>query len=106
MPTYECECKKCNKTFEIFQSIKAEKLKNCPECGSEIKRLLGTGSGLVFKGTGWYVTDFKNKGGGKPDSSKTTTVPAAPSNKEAPSAPKETTGPKTSDSNSKQGSEK
>lgn len=86
MPTYDYECKKCNKIFEVFQSIKAEKLKTCPECGSEVKRLLGTGSGVVFKGTGWYVTDFKNKGGGKSDSSKTTSIPTAPDKKSAPAA--------------------
>lgn len=95
MPTYEYECKQCNKIFEVFQSIKAEKLKTCPECGSEIKRLLGTGSGLVFKGTGWYVTDFKNKSGGKSDPSKTTTIPT-PANNESPSAPKETKSSKPS----------
>ena len=83
MPTYEYECKNCEKIFEVFQSIKAEKIKTCPECGSEVKRLLGTGSGLVFKGTGWYVTDFKNKGGGKSDPSKTTSIPASPASKEA-----------------------
>lgn len=89
MPTYEYECKKCDKIFEVFQSIKAEKLKTCPECGSEIKRLLGTGSGLVFKGTGWYVTDFKNKGGGKSDPSKTTSIPTPPASKEASPVKKE-----------------
>ena len=96
MPTYEYECKKCDKIFEVFQSIKAEKLKTCPECGSEIKRLLGTGSGLVFKGTGWYVTDFKNKGGGKSDPSKTTSVPTSAASKKAPSTQKETKTEKSS----------
>lgn len=89
MPTYDYECKKCDKVFEVFQSIKAEKLKICPECGSEIKRLLGTGSGVVFKGTGWYVTDFKNKGGGKSDPSKTTSIPTPATPKESAPVTKE-----------------
>ncbi len=61
MPTYDYECKKCNEIFEEFQSIMAEKLTTCPKCGSPIKRLVGTGSGIVFKGSGFYETDFKNK---------------------------------------------
>lgn len=60
MPTYEYECKKC-KIFEIFQNISAPKLTTCPTCGGKVKRLLGTGAGLVFKGSGFYETDFKNK---------------------------------------------
>ncbi len=101
MPTYEYECKKCDKIFEVFQSIKAEKLKTCPECGHEIKRLLGTGSGIVFKGTGWYVTDFKNKGGGKTDSSKTTTIPTPPKKNSAPEARESKSSKPSKDSNSK-----
>lgn len=69
MPTYEYECFGCDKVLEIFQSITAEKLTKCPECGGKMKRLIGTGSGLVFKGTGFYETDFKTKKGTKEDSS-------------------------------------
>lgn len=96
MPTYDYECKKCDKIFEVFQSITAEKLKICPECGSEVKRLLGTGSGVVFKGTGWYVTDFKSKSGGKTDPSKTTSIPTPPAGKESAPAAKETKDSKPS----------
>lgn len=61
MPTYDYECIECGHVFEHFQSISAENLKECPKCGKELKRLIGGGSGIIFKGTGFYCTDFKNK---------------------------------------------
>ncbi|MDR0374820.1 MAG: zinc ribbon domain-containing protein [Treponema sp.] len=68
MPTYEYECKDCDRVFEVFQSIKDEPLKVCPECGKEIRRLITGGSGIIFKGSGFYVTDAqaKSAGGGAP----------------------------------------
>ncbi|HEX9252901.1 MAG TPA: zinc ribbon domain-containing protein [Ignavibacteriaceae bacterium] len=60
MPTYDYKCLKCNKTFEIFQSMKDESLKNCPDCNGELKRLIGAGAGPIFKGSGFYQTDYKN----------------------------------------------
>lgn len=62
MPTYEYECQKCGKTFEIFQSMKDEPLKTCPDkkCKGKIKRLIGTGAGLIFKGSGFYITDYRS----------------------------------------------
>ena len=64
MPTYEYECAKCGKTFEIFQSMKDEPLKTCPDkkCKGKVKRLLGTGAGLIFKGSGFYITDYRSDG--------------------------------------------
>ena len=61
MPTYEYKCSSCGKTFELFQTMNAELLKNCPECNGSVKRLIGTGSGPIFKGSGFYQTDYKNK---------------------------------------------
>lgn len=61
MPTYEYICKTCGYGFEEFQSISAEPLKICPKCNNEIIRKIGTGAGLVFKGSGFYITDYKNK---------------------------------------------
>lgn len=62
MPTYDYECGACGHRFELFQSIKAEPVKECPECKkAEVKRLIGTGGGLIFKGTGFYQTDYKSK---------------------------------------------
>jgi putative FmdB family regulatory protein len=63
MPTYEYKCFACNHTFERFQSITADPIKRCPECGkAKVKRLLGTGAGFVFKGSGFYTTDYRSEG--------------------------------------------
>jgi len=70
MPTYEYECEKCQKTFEVFQSMKDAAFKICPKekCLMEewgegnVKRLLGTGAGLIFKGSGFYITDYRSEG--------------------------------------------
>lgn len=61
MPTYEYECKKCGR-FEHFQRITDDKLKRCPTCKGAVKRLLGSGSGIIFKGTGFYQTDYRSPG--------------------------------------------
>ncbi len=60
MPTYEYECKDCKHRFEQFQRITAQPLKTCPECGGTVKRLIGLGAGIIFKGSGFYCTDYKN----------------------------------------------
>ena len=60
MPTYEYECPKCEDIFEVFQSMKDDRIKNCPECGGKVKRLFGTGAGIIFKGSGFYETDYRN----------------------------------------------
>ena len=61
MPTYEYLCLKCKKKFEQLQSIKEAPLKKCPKCGGKAERQIGGGAGLIFKGTGFYITDYKNK---------------------------------------------
>jgi len=65
MPTYDYECKKCGHIFEVFQSISEEPLKECPKCGYEVRRLIGGGAGIIFKGSGFYVTDNKKSGSGQ-----------------------------------------
>lgn len=61
MPTYDYECKACNHKWEEFQSIKAEPTKKCPECKkAKAKRLIGTGAGIIFKGSGFYQTDYRS----------------------------------------------
>jgi len=62
MPTYEYECRKCKHRFEKFQSMNDAPLKKCPDCGGELRRLIGRGSGIIFKGPGFYATDHR-----KPD---------------------------------------
>ena len=69
MPTYEYSCAQCGKTIEVFQSIKAPHLETCPEdaCAKKkwgkgkVKRLLGTGAGIIFKGGGFYETDYRSE---------------------------------------------
>jgi putative FmdB family regulatory protein len=59
MPTYEYECKACKHRFEVFQSISDEPIKRCPKCGRKVRRLIGGGLGIIFKGSGFYTTDYK-----------------------------------------------
>ena len=62
MPTYEYECSACGHGFETLQSMVDKKLKKCPKCGKlKLHRLIGAGSGIIFKGTGFYETDYKRK---------------------------------------------
>lgn len=69
MPTYEYACKKCGKNFEAFQSMRDEPLKTCPKelCREpkwgkgKVRRLLGTGAGVIFKGSGFYSTDYRSE---------------------------------------------
>ena len=60
MPTYDYECTHCSHTFEHFQSMSDDPLAICPECGGALRRLIGGGSGIIFKGSGFYVTDNRN----------------------------------------------
>lgn len=68
MPTYEYECLNCRERFEVFQKITEEPIQNCIKCNGAIKRLISGGSGLIFKGTGFYITDYKHEA--KTDSKK------------------------------------
>ncbi len=61
MPTYDYECLKCSHSFEAFQKMTDKPLKKCPECGGKVKRLIGAGAGVIFKGSGFYATDYRSK---------------------------------------------
>jgi putative FmdB family regulatory protein len=61
MPTYDYRCKKCGHVFELFHSIKDESVKHCPECKGASERVPSGGAGLLFKGTGFYITDYRSK---------------------------------------------
>lgn len=69
MPTYEYACTQCGYTFEEFQSIVAEPFRECPKCTGRLQRLINGGAGLIFKGSGFYLTDYKksNTSGARAD---------------------------------------
>jgi len=76
MPNYDYECKSCGYTFEVFQNMSDPLLKSCPKCGKSVRRLIGGGMGIIFKGSGFYVTDNKKSSsmltsGGKSSEEKT-----------------------------------
>ena len=80
MPTYDYACQKCGHEFEEFQAITAKPLRKCPECGKlSLKRLIGTGAGIIFKGSGFYQTDYRSdsykQGAQKDTGGKTTKTP-------------------------------
>ena len=85
MPTYEYECRKCHKPHEAFQSITAKPLTKCPrpKCGGKLKRLLGAGSGFLFKGPGFYITDNRSKS--YQDAKKKDQAPSPPASSCTPS---------------------
>jgi putative FmdB family regulatory protein len=62
MPTYDYRCHGCGHEFEVFQSISADELRKCPECGKpKLRRLMGGGAAIVFKGSGFYQTDYRSE---------------------------------------------
>lgn len=65
MPTYDYECTACGNRFEAFQKINDKPLTSCPKCHKKVKRLIGSGSGIIFKGSGFYSTDYRKKSGPK-----------------------------------------
>lgn len=81
MPTYEYRCKACGHEFEEFQPISAKPIRKCPKCGkSAVNRLISAGAGIIFRGSGFYETDYRSdnyKAGARKDSDTTTTKPAA-----------------------------
>lgn len=80
MPTYEYQCEKCGKQFDEFQSIKSEPVANCPDCSSECKRKFSAGGGIIFKGSGFYVNDYKDKRGSSSSSSAPSSCDSCPKN--------------------------
>ena len=60
MPNYEYECPNCG-VFEVFQKMSDKPKRKCPSCGAKVRRLIGRGAGIIFKGSGFYETDYKRK---------------------------------------------
>ncbi|MEK0450190.1 MAG: hypothetical protein RL088_2458 [Verrucomicrobiota bacterium] len=97
MPTYEYECAKCKKTFECVQSMKDDAFTTCPKESccmkkwgkGKVKRLLGGGAGLIFKGSGFYITDYRSEGyksAAKKDTGDSSSTKKAETKSEAPAA--------------------
>ncbi len=104
MPTYEYACDKCGATFDLFQSMNDKALATCPKdrCGQKrwgrgkVRRLLGTGAGLIFKGSGFYITDYRSEGYKAAAKKETESAkPAAAESKPAASKPAESAKPKS-----------
>ncbi len=92
MPTYDYECQSCGHVFEHFQSMSEDPLSECPKCGNPVKRLIGGGMGIIFKGSGFYVTD--NRTGAK--SSASESKPAKSDSKKSDSKKSESSSKKES----------
>ncbi len=71
MPTYEYECRDCHYNFERFQAMSDEPVKICPQCGGSVRRMIGGGSGIIFKGSGFYINDSRKSTTGVTGISKT-----------------------------------
>jgi len=80
MPTYDYKCSNCNYTFENFQPMSAEPLTECPKCKGSLKRIIGAGAGPIFKGSGFYHTDYKGNKSKNNKSNKPETKPGGSEN--------------------------
>jgi putative FmdB family regulatory protein len=108
MPTYDYKCEKCGHAMEAFQSIMDNPLKKCPKCGKNgLKRQMGSGGALIFKGSGFYCTDYRKSGsGGGTSSNGTSSSSSSPTDTPSTSTPtstskEATSAPKASDSGKK-----
>ena len=91
MPTYDYICDSCGCRFERFQSITAKSLRSCPKCGKrKLKRLIGAGAGVIFKGTGFYQTDYRSEGYKKAEDGEKKTTDNGAGKKEAETKTTET----------------
>jgi len=94
MPTYDYRCKKCDHRWEAFQSIKAEPIKKCPTCGKKsAERVIGPGAAVIFKGSGFYQTDYRSESYKKAAAAD---KPAAPAKTEGSSGSKDSGSSKSS----------
>ena len=94
MPTYEYQCRECGHTFDEYQPITAEPLVVCPNCGKHaLKRVMGTGGGLIFKGSGFYQTDYKKNGSSPAPSTTKKEKPPEPKTSETKSETAEKKSP-------------
>lgn len=105
MPTYDYVCRECEFTFEEFQPISADPLTDCSRCGKpSLRRKMGTGAGMIFKGSGFYLTDYVRKNGGSSSPTKknsettSSTSTSSPDEKSPPTPKSEKSGSKSPES--------
>ncbi len=97
MPTYDYLCDSCGHKFEKFQSITARPLRKCPECGKkQLKRLIGAGAGIIFKGSGFYETDYRSESYKEAKKKEEKTATEAKDKKDTKTKPKKDTTQKKS----------
>ncbi len=96
MPFYEYRCTKCGHIFEEFQKISDPSIEKCPKCGGKVEKLISA-SGLVFKGKGFYITDYKNGG----SSSKASSVSSSPKTEKKKDSPSKTNSTSSDSNNTK-----
>lgn len=90
MPTYEYECRACGLVFEQFQSMTEAPIRKCPKCRKlKVKRLIGTGAGLIFKGSGFYITDYRSESYKQASKSDTASSSSSTSSSSSSTAKKE-----------------
>lgn len=96
MPTYDYKCDNCKNTFELFQSIKEDPITLCPECGlNTLKKMISMPAGLIFKGSGFYLTDYAKKSSSSTEKTdKKETTPKVKTEKKPETKEKKTTGKK------------
>lgn len=97
MPTYEYKCESCARRFDAFQSMTDTPLETCEQCGGRLKRLIGTGAGIIFKGSGFYCTDYRSdsyRNSAKSDKPETPAA-ATPTTTAAATTPENSTAGKT-----------
>jgi putative FmdB family regulatory protein len=111
MPTYDYQCDACDHKFELYQGINDPKKKKCPECGRlKLRRLLGTGAAVVFKGSGFYQTDYRSdsyhkaKAADKPSDSKSADSKSSGSDSKSGSSDAKAGGAKSKSGGSNSGS--
>ncbi|HRI48280.1 MAG TPA: zinc ribbon domain-containing protein [Ignavibacteriaceae bacterium] len=75
MPNYDYKCTLCDYTFEVFQNMTDTPIEICPKCEGKVKRLIGSGAGPIFKGSGFYQTDYKGNGKSKSENKSSNTAP-------------------------------
>jgi putative FmdB family regulatory protein len=102
MPTYDYECDGCDHHFDAFQAISEDPLKKCPKCGKKkLRRLFGAGAGVIFKGSGFYLTDYRSDSykqaaaADKPDSGQASSTTESKNTEAKPAEPKAKSPPKS-----------